>query len=162
AVLPPGVTEEAYQKMTPAQQKQVDPLVKWVARRLGPQWLSVTEPASIKINQQRSDATVTLDFPPMSTVSDDKWWQLEHVRDGFLAMAFAADGRHLGSASRDGTIRKWRTDTGMELPRSSSNGAEVSTPVFVNACAFSPNGKTLASVGADRTLRLWDADNGKE
>jgi WD40 repeat protein len=72
------------------------------------------------------------------------------------SVAFSSDGRHLASASHDGTVRIWEVQTGREVRslRGHTGG--------VNGVCFSPDGQRLASAGQDKTVRLWDANTGQE
>jgi WD40 repeat protein len=61
----------------------------------------------------------------------------------------------LASASDDGSLKLWDTNTGKLL-----HSIDNAHPNGVLALAFLPNGKTIASVGKDRHLNLWDIDTG--
>ena len=77
------------------------------------------------------------------SAADTSWW--------VLGLAFATDGKTLGSAESDSTIRLWNVASrkvALEL-----RGHEG----IVSKVGFSPDGKLLASCGADGTLRLWPA-----
>jgi WD40 repeat protein/tRNA A-37 threonylcarbamoyl transferase component Bud32 len=92
------------------------------------------------------------------------WQRLCHVEHlmllghtaSLLAVAFAPDGQHLVTGSRDGTARVWDATTGRELLclRGHRDG--------VTAVAYEPNGRWLVTGSADGTARLWDAGNGRE
>jgi WD40 repeat protein len=70
------------------------------------------------------------------------------------AVKFSPDGWRIASASEDGFVVVWDTETGSE------------TWVFtghvgaVLCAAWSPNGVMIASGGDDNTVRLWDAHAG--
>ncbi len=68
------------------------------------------------------------------------------------SLAYSPDGRRLASASKDGTVRLWDTDTGRELLRLSGHSDWVST------VAFGPRGRLLVSGSRDGTVRVWLAD----
>ena len=68
-----------------------------------------------------------------------------------LSLAFSPDGSKLASASRDGTVKVWDTQTGRELRCFTGHGESV------RAVAFSPDGKALSTVGEDRFLLRWQA-----
>ena len=69
-----------------------------------------------------------------------------------LSITFRADGSRLLTASHDGTVRQWDTQSGREVaPPYDRHRAEVA------AAVFSPDGQRVASAGADHTIRLWQA-----
>jgi WD40 repeat protein len=65
---------------------------------------------------------------------------------------FSPDGHRLATASFDGRIQIWDSETGEEVLslRHSSLGT-------LNCLAFSPDGTELASAGTDGVIRIWDA-----
>jgi WD40 repeat protein len=67
------------------------------------------------------------------------------------ALAWAADGKSLATASGDGTLSLWDIPSGRELVRFLGHQREV------RGVAFLPGSSTLVSVGIDGTVRLWDA-----
>ncbi|MGO1117907.1 c-type cytochrome [Rhodovibrionaceae bacterium A322] len=80
--------------------------------------------------------------------------ELQGHEGGITALAFAPlptdQGAYLiYSASADGSIRYWNTQTGEALGQL----AQLDGPLF--SLAVSPDGKRLAAAGLDRLLRLW-------
>jgi WD40 repeat protein/serine/threonine protein kinase len=75
---------------------------------------------------------------------------------GTSGMAFSPDGRRLGSAGGDDTVRVWDATTGEKLLTLKGHTSRV------RAIAFSPDGRRLASAGRDQTVRIWDAASGHE
>jgi WD40 repeat protein len=74
--------------------------------------------------------------------------------DAVVAVVYSPDQRTLASASRDGTIRLWRTsDWTLERVLAEHVG-------WVNAIAFSPDGRWLYSAGDDWTVRRWNLQSG--
>ncbi len=62
------------------------------------------------------------------------------------AVEFSPNGRHLATASRDGTVKFWNIE-----------GHHTNT---VTSIAFSPDGKTIATGSSDWTAKLWDLSGG--
>jgi len=85
---------------------------------------------------------------------------LRHCLRGHKAaifgIAWSPDGRFLASASADGTVRLWESETGA-LRRTQRGGIGTATDV-----AFSPDGKRLAFASSDGIVLLWDLESGKE
>ncbi len=72
-------------------------------------------------------------------------------------VAFNPQGDRLASASLDGTIKIWQSDSGRELytlPHSRSGWA--------TGVAFNSTGAWLASAGADGRVIIWDAATGRQ
>jgi dipeptidyl aminopeptidase/acylaminoacyl peptidase len=72
------------------------------------------------------------------------------------AVAFSPDGRRIASASDDGRVVVWDTETGAQVLTLSGYNAQV------NGVAFDPRGLRIASASIDGTIRLWDAVTGEE
>lgn len=64
-------------------------------------------------------------------------------------MNFSPDGQIIASASRDETIKLWRTDGELITTLAGHNA-----PVW--SAVFSPDGRSLASAGVDSRILLWD------
>ncbi|WP_392533163.1 protein kinase [Nostoc sp. C117] len=71
------------------------------------------------------------------------------------SVAFSPDGKILGSASDDKTIKLWNLATKEEIRTLEGHSNWIWT------IAFSPDSKILASGGADKTIKLWNVETGK-
>ncbi len=71
------------------------------------------------------------------------------------AVAVAADGRQVVSASDDGTVAVWDLTTGQRLRELRGHRAAV------NAVAVSPGGRQVVSGSDDGTVAVWDLATGR-
>jgi WD40 repeat protein len=69
------------------------------------------------------------------------------------SVAFSRGGRRLASASEDGTVKVWNTETGQEehTLRGHTRG--------VTSVVFSPDDRLLASASQDLTVKVWEVQN---
>ncbi|KAF5341901.1 hypothetical protein D9611_001390 [Ephemerocybe angulata] len=70
-------------------------------------------------------------------------------------VAYSPNARHIASASDDGVIRIWDSQTGMPVSEPLQGHTYA-----VWVVAYSPDGRHIASGSADKTIRLWDAQTG--
>jgi serine/threonine protein kinase len=71
------------------------------------------------------------------------------------AVAFSLDGSLLASASADGAIILWNTETWEHKEPLRGHKGDV------YSLSFSPDGQTLASAGKDKTIKLWNTRTGQ-
>ncbi|XP_077917425.1 WD repeat-containing protein 38 [Halichoerus grypus] len=69
--------------------------------------------------------------------------------------AFSPDGQRLLTASEDGCVYGWETQSGRLLWRLTGHAGPV------KFCRFSPDGRLFATTSHDCTIRLWDVAEAK-
>jgi cytochrome c peroxidase len=72
------------------------------------------------------------------------------------AAVYLKDGARAVSASDDGTLRLWNTETGLSAEAWKGHQAEAGT------LRASSDGAFVASGGEDRSLRVWDTASGRQ
>jgi len=75
---------------------------------------------------------------------------LEQIGHRATNVGWSPDGKLLGGAMADRTVRVWNTATGALVQTFRGH-----TDLVMNV-AFSPDGSQLASTSYDRTIRIWD------
>ncbi len=127
--------------------------------------LRSTDPEkSILLAMQAVNASLNYDLPSMPSVTalhsaiftSFLRKTLRGHEDNVNSVAYSPDGKHLATASADGTAKVWDAETGGVLMTLSGHGDAV------NSVAFSPDGKRLATGSDDKTAKIWDAQSGKE
>jgi WD40 repeat protein/serine/threonine protein kinase/TPR repeat protein len=74
--------------------------------------------------------------------------------DWVTSAAFSRDGRRILTASVDGVVHVWDTQTGYQILR-------FNVPPGIFSAAFSPDGTRVVTAHVDRLARIWDASDGK-
>ena len=75
---------------------------------------------------------------------------------GVLWSGYSHSGNLLATASQDGSIRLWQTNTGQPVRVLNGHDGDV------NCISFSPDDRWLASAGMDATVRIWDVTSGRQ
>ena len=71
------------------------------------------------------------------------------------SVAFSPDGKRLASASTDGKVKVWDSQTGQETLSLKGHTH------WVHSVVFSPDGKRLVSASHDLTVAVWNAATGQ-
>ncbi|KIJ14399.1 hypothetical protein PAXINDRAFT_169788, partial [Paxillus involutus ATCC 200175] len=80
---------------------------------------------------------------------------LKGHQDWVRCVLWSLDGSKLFSASDNGTIRCWNSETGKSI------GKQTGHADCVTSLSLSPDGTKLASTSTDKTIRFWDTHSGK-
>jgi WD40 repeat protein len=80
-----------------------------------------------------------------------KRYDLTEHTDFISDLAFSPDSKLLASASRDGTVRLWSVETGLEIHTLRGHTD------WVTRVAFSPDGRRLLMTEHFGVVRSWDA-----
>ncbi len=73
----------------------------------------------------------------------------------FTSAAFSPDGTVVATGDRQGRLRLWSVDDGLQRQEAKAHDG------IVRVVAFSPDGAMVATAGSDSTVKLWDAKTGK-
>lgn len=76
------------------------------------------------------------------------------------AIMFSPDGRTVASSSRDGTVRIWDTNIGVQVATLRIDDNDAAADVL--AIAVSGDGEILAAGSGNGVIRLWDPATGTE
>ncbi len=102
-----------------------------------------------------------LDLVHVAIPQQPEFLTLSDHRNGILQVAFSPDGKHLASASRDGTARLWNPETGKGLVMAGNHLGPMTS------VAFSADSQTVfLSLAGSRTAKphdigRWDVRTGK-
>src|SRR5262249_24994024 len=79
---------------------------------------------------------------------------MEHQREGYVAVGFSPDGRVLATRGADGVARLWQTASGERLP------CEPKHEDAINIVAFTPDSRAILTA-SKATAMLWELATGK-
>jgi serine/threonine protein kinase len=117
--------------------------------------LALPEPTEIQINPEIYATNRTV----INVQNMDRIAQIALLQGKMSSVgstSFSPDSNFLVSASNDGSVRIWDTNSGIEIRRLTGHKDGVSS------LSYSPDGKYIASASYDGTLRLWTSDEGVE
>jgi hypothetical protein len=131
--------------------------VLWLLLSDGPQGI---EERRVQSREPIGKAVPDIALFPQQRLEKARYQTLR--RDGLLPVhSFAyhvvsRDGRQLLSGGRDGSVRLWDMESGVELCRCEGHRRMVAS------VAFSPDGRRALSGSDDGTVRLWDLESGRQ